>query len=496
MGRWRPLAAYGGIEAGPNWVRDYVGARSRAIDGTKQRLRDPNLGSPFTFRVVPPPVLVDALLGRGEAQTLDAFDPLLREAFNSAEATLDVLLNDPNATAEQIETARAGLLGTRNVTNGSQNIGIIEAASRSQNNFSKIVAQQNQFQQSNFFATGPTRGATLTRLDKMVASNGVRFDPQNLGGSQANQAAVSDLTQALDVIVQLNRVMDTPALTLLINPESLKIDYAKKQVYSDRNRFNYIFQSWGEEQVKLSVSGKSAGFVVGSGDIGAYDQDASGSAQSRQTAQGNLKTPSETGSVSGYQYASKWDSAAWQNLMGLFSFYRNNGYIYDTGGRPRSEAHLFIGNIEITYDQWVYVGQFENFQYNYAEGKQHGAVEFSFEFTASAMFDLSQGGAVQPLKAPTPSPSQATRGGTPLMPPPQTRASRATQQEEAADTGTSILDDLVDPFDPALQQRASASSGAGRTSGLRDPFAGTAATNSGTSTGSGLPDPFAGVGNP
>jgi hypothetical protein len=470
MARFRPLSAYGGIEAGPNWHRDYIGPQSHAIDGTKQRLRDPNLGSPFTLRVVPPPILVDALLGKGEAQTLDAFDPLLRQAFNAAEANLQVLLNDPNATPEQIETARQGLLGTRPPTNGGQNIGIIEAASRSQNNFSRVVASRNQFRQSNFFATGPTRGATLTRLDKMVASNGVRFDPQRVEASQANQAAVSDLTQALDVIVQLNRVLDTPPLTLLVNPETLQIQYAKKQTYSDRNRFNYIFQSWGEEQVKLSITGKSAGFVVGAGQIGAYDLDTSGQTQLRETATGNVKTPSETTSVSGYQYASKWDSAAWQNLMGLFALYRNNGYIYDTGGRPRSEAHLFIGNIEITYDQWVYVGQFENFQYTYSEGKQHGAVEFSFDFTASFMFDLSQGGAVEPLASPTPSPSAATRGGTPFMPPPQTRAARGLEMTPDADTSTAILDPSVDPFDPALQRRAAAGTGTrGRTSTV-NPF--------------------------
>lgn len=486
MARYRPLAAYGGLDTGPNWVRDYVGAKSRAIDGTKQRLRDSTLGSPFSFRVVPPPVLVDALLGNGEARTLDAFDPLLRETFNAAEANLQVLLNDPNATPEQIETARQGLLGTRPSAAGGQNIDIVEAAARSQNNFSRVVAQRNQFRQSNFFATGPTRGATLTRLDKMVAANGVRFDPQRVDSSQANQAAVSDLTQALDVIVQLNRVLDTPPLTLLINPETLQINYAKKQVYSDRNRFNYIFQSWGEEQVRLNVSGKSAGFVVGSGEIGERDQDAFDQFfQVPGTGQ-----PSETSSVSGYQYASKWDSAAWQNLMGLFSFYRNNGYIYDTGGRPRSEAHLFVGNIEITYDQWVYVGQFENFQYGYSEGKQHGAVEFSFEFVASFMFDLSQGGAVRPIEGPTPTPSAATRGGTPFMPAPQTRASRALESQNDADTGTAILDPFVDPFDPSLQRRASASSGASRNQDLLDPFAAPPPTNPGAAGG--LPDPFSG----
>lgn len=457
MARFHPLGSYGGFETGPNFIRSQVKSQSQAIDGTKQRLRDPKLGSPFTFRVVPPPVLLGALLGTGEAKTLDSFDPLLREAFTAAENNLLAVLNNENATAEEIAVARQGLLGTRPANRGSQNIGIIEAAARSQNNFAKVVSQRNQFRRSNFFASGPTRGATLTRLDKMVAANGIRFDPKKVGQSQANQAAVSDLTQALDVIVQLNRVLDTPPLTLLVNPESLTINYQKKQTYTDRNRFNYIFQSWGEEQVRLSVSGKSAGFVVGAGKINSFDLDGEGQIQIRETTQGSLKTPQETRTVSGYQYASKWDSAAWQNLMGLFSFYRNNGYIYDTGGRPRSEAHLFIGNIEITYDQWVYVGQFENFQYNYSEDKQHGAIEFSFEFTASFMFDLSQGGPVEPFDSPTPSPSQATKKNTPNFPPSQTKTTRDRNGTEEANTSTAILDAHVDPFDTSLQQRAATS---------------------------------------
>lgn len=301
----------------------------------------------------------------------------------------------------------------------------------------------------------------------MVASNGIRFNPATVGESQANQAAISDLTQALDVIVQLNRVLDTPPLTLLVNPESLTVTYGKKQTYADRNRYNYIFQSWGEEQVRLSVTGKSAGFVVGARGIAEFDQ----------TAEGGLtKTPQSTSAVSGYQYASKWDSAAWQNLMGLFSFYRNNGYIYDTGGRPKSEAHLFVGHIQITYDQWAYLGQFENFQYNYVETKQHGAVDFSFEFTASFIYDRAQGGAVEAINGPVPSPSAATRRGTPFLPNPQAKATRALQGQSEGDSSTAILDPLVDPFDPALQQRASAN----RTV---NPF-----------TQSGLPDPFAGTG--
>ncbi len=436
--RFQPLGVYRGLDAGPGWGRDSVESQSQAIDGTKQRLRDSELGSPFTFRVAPPSILLEALLGNGGAQTRDFFDPLLRQVYDEAEKTFQATqaaFEAGTATVADVEAARQGLLGGR-PPNSGQNIDIIEAATRSKNNFSTVINRREQFRQSNFYATGPTRGTTLTTLEDMIASNGLRFNPGRVGVSQANQAAVADLIQALDVIVQLNRIIGTPALTLLVNPEQLQVTYAKKQVYQDRNRFNYIFQSWGEEQVRLSVSGKSAGFVAGAG----------GNPRLRRATRNNQEiiTGQVTESVSGYQFASKWDSAAWQNLMSLFTFYRNNGYVYDTAGRPRSEAHLFIGNIEIAYDQWVYVGNFENFSYDYDENKQHGAVQFSFDFVASFVYDRAQEGAVRPIFAPTPSPSSSPPGAVPRLPNPQAKATALGPAPPGADSSTAVLDPVLD----------------------------------------------------
>lgn len=432
---WRSLGTSGALQTGPNWARTGVRSKSFAIDGTKQNLRDPSLGSPFTFRVAPPDTLLDALLGRGEADTQGIFDPILREQFLAAEREFEFVRNDPNSTEEEINEAAQALLGGRAPAPG-QNIGIIDAAIQSTNNYGAQVRRRQEFRQSNFFATGPERGVTLRTLQNYVAANGIQFDPAKAPQTEANQAAVSDLSQALDVIVQLNPMAVTPSLTLLVNPENMNITYSKKQVYQDRSRFNYIFQSWGEEQVRLSVSGKSAGFVVGS-------QGDSVPGQVIGEPEDNLD-PKFTGSTSGYQYASKLDSAAWHNLMGLFSFYRNNGYIYDNSQVPRSEAHLFIGHIEISYDQFVYLGQFENFQYQYVETKQHGAIEFSFDFVVSFMFDNAQGGPVRPIQAPTPSPSAATRRGTPFIPQRQSTTERETSPPEGGHTA--ILDPIVSPI--------------------------------------------------
>lgn len=393
----QPLSNYRGLRYGPNFVPQNRGAESLGIDGTLQKLRDPNLGSPFTFRVRPPATLVNSLLGRGSAVTKGPFDPALRKVFEDALNNLQIVeqrFADGLATPQELEDARNGLLGGRPPAN--QNINIIETAQAANNNFRRQLDARASFDARNFSPSSDTQGSGVTQSPDMIARNGERFNPDKVEQSSANQPAMSDLAQARDVIVQLNKVLATPPLTLLINPEQLQITYAKKQSYQDRNRFNYIFQSWGEEQVRLNVSGRSGGFVVATPNgAGAFER----------TGSGGL-VPAENDEVSGYQYASKWDSIAWQNLMGLFAFYRNNGYIYDGGGRPRSEAHLFVGNIEIVYDQWVYVGNFENFQYQYEEGKQHGAVAFSFEFVASFIFDRAQAGEIQKWKSPTPSPSE------------------------------------------------------------------------------------------
>lgn len=446
---WQPLANYDGFAYGPGFAPSSRSAESLAMDGTLQKLRDPHRGSPFTFRVRPPATIVNALLGQGGARTQGPFDPLLRQVFDDAMANLQLVeqqFAQGLATEQELADARNALLGGR--PPGSQNINIIETAQAANSNFRRQLDARESFDARNFRPNSDTQGSGVTRSPEMIARNGERFDPDKVEQSTANQAAVSDLNQARDVLVQLNKVLATPALTLLVNPQQLQIQYTKKQIYQDRNRFNYIFQSWGEEQVRLSVTGKSAGFVVGS--LG-------GEGETDETSQGVI--PSKTKSVSGYQYASKWDSAAWQNLMGLFAFYRNNGYIYDhgTGYGPPSEAHLFIGNIEIVYDQWVYVGNFENFQYSYSEDKQQGAVEFSFEFVASFIFDRSQASTVTKIQGPTPSPGD-----------PQSPADRARIEAEfesiisqssnasygqtvppgfGGNPSTSILDPGVDPFE-------------------------------------------------
>jgi hypothetical protein len=341
---------YSQLPAGPGWQREYEIQPGVPVDGSKASLRDPTYGSPFTFRIMPPDVLLSAL-----------------------------------STTEQ-----------------PTNVNLIDGALKKTNDFKQVRDQIAAFRTTGVVATSD---AEIQQLEALIAGNGFLFDPNNSRNSPAFVPAVSDLVQASNVILQLNRALQVPPLTLLVNPQSLSISYQVIQNYSDRTRYGYIFQRWGEEQVRLSVTGKTGAFIAGvktltSGDIQNFQGLAGGNQATIQSSGG----AQGSGAVSGVQWASKRDSAAWQNLMSLYTFYRNNGYIYDN--LEQTEAHLFIGSIAIDYDQNTWIGHFENFEFGFDEETQHGGIEFSFEFVADFVYDNAQREfQVLPIAAPTPSPS-------------------------------------------------------------------------------------------
>ena len=166
------------------------------------------------------------------------------------------------------------------------------------------------------------------------------------------EPALTDLTVATQLSDQLDSILNAPPLHLLINPESLSISYSKIQQFQERSRFGYIFQAWGEQQPVISFSGR----------IGAYYSKGSG-----------------------VQFATKRDSAAFQNLMALFNYYKNNGYLYDT--ISNSEAHLHVGLVAIDYDQFTYFGNFNSFGWGYEEAYHGGGISFEMEFNVVQMFD-------------------------------------------------------------------------------------------------------------
>ena len=203
--------------------------------------------------------------------------------------------------------------------------------------------------------------------------------------------ALAELGQLADIAVQLSDMLRTPPLVMLVNPNQMDIQYSNIQAFSDRTRYGYIFQHWGQNQVRINFQGKIGAFIAG--------EDLTGEAMRVGAQGGNTSTPT------GVQFASKRNSASWQNFMALFSMYRNAGYIYDTMTSSHlgqgSNAHYYVGAISITYDQFTYVGHIENFAYKIEENNQLGGIEYTMTFVASQIYDNKTNDTyLLPMKAP------------------------------------------------------------------------------------------------
>jgi hypothetical protein len=201
---------------------------------------------------------------------------------------------------------------------------------------------------------------------------------------------IADAMVAVDIASQLDTILKTPPLTLLINPASFSVQYTKVHQFSQRTRYGYEYQAYGEDQPTLTISGSIGAFIAGgvSGELEPF-----------------------TTTPTGVQFASKRNSAAYQNLMALLGFYKNAGYICDTV--YRTHAYHMIGAIAIDYDQWVYVGHMNSFSWGYDQAEtQNGKISFDLEFKVSQMFDNHFATeSIQPLRSPTESPSSISNLG-------------------------------------------------------------------------------------
>lgn len=316
-----PVASrYDGIPVGPRVAYLFETQEGVPVDGTNSMLREL---SPFTFRLVPP----EALLETAASSEDNAVD--LIQAASLGASTGGVAA----------EVSRA--LSTVTITNTS------------------VSAQ--------------------VTLEQFVA-----LGQFYTGSSNTFISTLADAFQAADVALQLQRILAAEPLTLLVNPTEMSIQFTKIQNYQSRTRYGYEFESWGEDQPTISISGTTAGFVAGAVNI---------------TSPFGAQVSSSNSSVSGYQEAARRDSAAWQNFVSLYHFYRNNGYIYDTINR--SEAHLFVGSVAIDYDQWTYVGSIESFSYR-VEAESPHKVTFDLEFRVSRRYDRSASAStVMPQRSPT-----------------------------------------------------------------------------------------------
>ena len=343
IGDYDIASRYDGVGVGPQYEYTFQTQVGIPVDGGNKQLRDM---SPFQLRLIPPDALVAA-----------------------AEAAGGIVLATGEGAEQKNKDARQLAVNT------------IGAAAQG--------ADQNTL--ASELATSLARvsavGTDTAVLEFFIASRA-------FASTQASDYAVtlSDAFTAATIGLQLKRIIEAPTLTLLVNPNNMSINYGNIQSFASRTRYGYIFERWGAEQTTISFSGTTGAFIAGA-------SDAPGTVSTLGQVTGETESPT------GVQWASKKDSAAFQNLMNLIHFFKSNGYIYDTVGI--SEAHLFIGAIAIDYDQWTYVGHIESFEWGYSADKPHN-IDWSMDFTVDRMYDNAQ---VTPVVLPHyPVPTESPQG--------------------------------------------------------------------------------------
>lgn len=333
---------YDGLPVGPSLLYSFASQDAVPIDGTRKLPRDL---SPFTLRLVLPEYLESLAVTGATAANVNAYD--------NANAQVAA----QNATAESVQRQ----YGLFTVTD-------------------PLVASSPQ--------------ARLASTEQVYYQGQALLDAT---GTVRKLVTLSDRLAALDVLYQARKILAAPALTLLVNPNSMATTYTAVQKYSDRTRYGFVFDRWGEEKPTISFSGSTGAFIAG---------------ENVQRAIQN--TPRGNTTATGVQFASRLNSAAWQNFVALYQFFRNNGYLYDTYGK--TEAHLAIGAVAIDYDQFTYIGHIDSFDYAFKAETPH-RIDWNMEFVAGKILDRAvQPGFVGPLRTPVVNPLTGLVGVTPTSP--------------------------------------------------------------------------------
>lgn len=162
------------------------------------------------------------------------------------------------------------------------------------------------------------------------------------------------LESAEDYQLQVETFEFIEPLVLYINPTDISRVFQKRydsQLAGDRT----VIEHWGEEQDRLTASGR----------IGAAYTDATGLTR----------------------YFRR-HSASYQQLMNLFLLYRNNGYVFEVSDPYRIGL---VGRVQITYDTETWIGHFDTFSMT-ENADNPFTMEYEFEFTVREYYnDMSLG---------------------------------------------------------------------------------------------------------
>lgn len=233
------------------------------------------------------------------------------------------------------------------------NVNLLAKANRETEEYNEYA---NEYRQN--FGVGNVTGTgtqVLNKLQQILSSGQVVADNR----SDRERSVIVDQYTAADIAYQIEAMLQAPSLTLLVNPTTFSLSFTSLQQYGETTRVGKIFQRWGEEQVDISISGTTGAFVTAPFD---NSQD----------------------KISGYQWASRRNSAAYQNFVSLLHMFKNNGMILDTINK--TETNLMAGAISINYDQMTYVGHIESFDYSFTSDKPT-SIDWSMSFKADRIFD-------------------------------------------------------------------------------------------------------------
>lgn len=190
----------------------------------------------------------------------------------------------------------------------------------------------------------------------------------------AQSAMITEARASLDAMKRV------PPLQMLVNPQKFGVKGAK--IVNDGNwgRVGPIIEHWGDDQDKISASGKLAGFYA-----------LMTAPPSAPAAPGHAAT-SESSGVPGLTRSARNFTKSWQNFQSLFLLYRSNAGLYltdhlNTGEKTNNLSML--GSIYIYYDNILYTGSFDTLTLTENDTMPFSA-EYSFEFTVRAAFTLDR----------------------------------------------------------------------------------------------------------
>jgi len=226
-------------------------------------------------------------------------------------------------------------------------------------------------QPTNFAGKGSEAAQTAQKAQAAIANKDLSLNDSILGKQLLG--AQKDYIDALQNAIEVMR--NTPPLRMLVNP--ISFNPSEEKIISDGNFSRGdgpVVEHWGEQQTKISASGKLAAF---------YALDAGGSSPAGAGSAGT--SPGLTRMARNF-------SESYKNFLSLYLLYRNNGTIWlNTFSKqnPGSNNLALVGSIYIYYDDVVYFGAFDSFTITETDDKPY-SLEYSYEFTVRAKFELDR----------------------------------------------------------------------------------------------------------